>query len=273
MHPIFIKIGDFVIYTYGVMMALSFMVFSFYSMRFSKYFGIRKETVFDGILLGTLIAIFSARLAWVITNIYLFLPIYKFGGVLEFLIRVLNVREGGLTIFGALLTVPLFVVWFAVRRKEDPFKLLDLYAFSAPWAIAIGRIGCFLNGCCYGKPWEGPWAVVFPNLSPHIPRHPTQLYESLGNLIVALIFYVYLRKRVSRGEEPPKFFGWFAISYGFIRFIVEFFREGSPELLNGFTVGHLASLLLILLGVIYLYTSLKTPKELTDGKLETSENL
>jgi len=142
--------------------------------------------------------------------------------------------------------------------------LLDLYAFSAPWAIAIGRVGCFLNGCCYGKPWDGPWAVVFPNLSDRVPRHPTQIYESLANLVMGLVFLLWLERRVRRKEEPPRFFGWFAIGYGIIRFVVEFFRAGSPQLFSVFTLGHLASLLLILIGFVYLL-SFKSKNYLEGG--------
>ncbi len=266
MHPILIKIGNFVIYTYGAMMALAFLVFSFYTMKFSKYFKVSKETVFDGILLGTLIAIFSSRLAWVIVNWQLFSTSLGDYTIFELIFRIFNVREGGLTIFGAIFTVPLFIFWLSRRRGENPFRLLDLYAFAAPWAISIGRLGCFLNGCCYGKPWDGPWAVIFPNLTPPLPRHPTQLYELIAMLITGILFLLILLRVLKEGKEIPRFFGWFLIAYSSVRFVVEFFREGSPIALFGLTAGQIASLALLALGIAYLLAPLES---ILNGRLLT----
>ncbi len=248
MHPILFKFDGIVIYSYGALMVVALMVFSFYSVKFSDDFQLRKEDVFDGIIFGTLVSIISSRLAYVLLHARDYLFFDSWDTLLDAILRIINIREGGFTIFGALLAVPLFVVWFAKHRRISHEKLLNLYAFSTPWAVAIGRLGCFLNGCCVGKPWNGPWAVEFPYSPYHGPRHPTQIYELLGMLVLAFLF---LYNHLKMGEnDRTNYFSLTFMYYGVLRFIIEFFREGTPILFGWFNVGHLASLMLFVCGLV-----------------------
>lgn len=104
-------------------------------------------------------------------------------------------------------------------------RLVDVGVPAIPAAHAMGRIGCFLGGCCYGAPWDGPFAVTYthplaPAAHPPVPRHPAPLYESLGLLVLALAFTLVPPRRVGSGE---RLFAYF-VAYGVLRFTVELFR-------------------------------------------------
>nr|MBU9889889.1 prolipoprotein diacylglyceryl transferase [Candidatus Omnitrophota bacterium] len=134
-------------------------------------------------------------------------------------LKVFAVWEGGLIFYGGAITAVLGL-WAFVREKKIPFlRALD---FIVPYGVlthAFGRIGCFLNGCCYGKTCALPWAVTFPGMT-H-PVHPTQLYEAFYNF--ALAFFLIRRR------QNPHFEGQIALLYfllyGFGRYLLEFLRE------------------------------------------------
>jgi phosphatidylglycerol:prolipoprotein diacylglycerol transferase len=106
-------------------------------------------------------------------------------------------------------------------------------------AHAIGRVGCFLNGCCYGKPSSLPWAVAFPFNG--VPRHPTQLYEMGALLTLFFILKALERKKLKAGT----LFLIYGLSYGIWRFGVEFLRGDSTGVLWNLTVFQLASIALV----------------------------
>jgi len=134
------------------------------------------------------------------------------------------------------------------------WKLLDLAAPSVALGFAIARIGCFMSGCCYGRPTDLPWGVTFPPFSPpwmafgETPVHPTQLYASLGNLMLFVALLV-LRRR-------ERFDGFLFLSfipmYVVLRFVLEVFRA-DPELALGLTAGQLANLVIGPLALLALW--------------------
>lgn len=104
-------------------------------------------------------------------------------------------------------------------------RFADLGIAALPAGHALGRIGCFLGGCCYGQPWDGPWAVTYthpmaPGAYPSVARHPTPLYESGLLLLLAFAFTLIPPERVGNGR---RFFAYLAC-YGVLRFVVEAFR-------------------------------------------------
>lgn len=133
--------------------------------------------------------------------------------------------QPGLVFFGAPLGgAP--ALWLACRKLELPLgRLVDVSVPAIPAAHAMGRLGCFLGGCCYGSPWDGPGSVVYthpfaPASYPPVPRHPTPLYESMALLAVALIFALWPPRRVGGGR---RLFAYMA-AYGGLRIVVEVFR-------------------------------------------------
>jgi phosphatidylglycerol---prolipoprotein diacylglyceryl transferase len=99
----------------------------------------------------------------------------------------------------------------------------DSFAVPVAASIAVGRLGCFVAGCCYGRPTTLPWGVVFAQHGP-LPRHPTQLYESLFHATAALVLYRLERAGMFRGN----LFKLYLVAYAAYRFFSEFLREEQP---------------------------------------------
>jgi phosphatidylglycerol:prolipoprotein diacylglycerol transferase len=130
------------------------------------------------------------------------------------------------------------VVFCRLRRK--PFwPVADVLAAAAPLGLIFMRIGCLLNGCCYGVPTQRAWGIVFsgqcavrPELR-GIPLHPTQLYEAVGDLAIFLLLHFAVRPRIKKGglvAGDGLFI--FAGLYGFLRFGVDFLRAGDPGIVS-----------------------------------------
>ncbi len=131
------------------------------------------------------------------------------------------IKSGGV-FYGGLIAGILFSLWYTRLFKIDFKKLGDVLAAPVALGHSIGRIGCFLGGCCYGSLCSLPWAVEFPGHSS--PVHPTQIYESILNFLNFIFLLIIFKKRKFDGQV----FLIYLINYSMIRFIVEFFR-GDPE--------------------------------------------
>ena len=124
--------------------------------------------------------------------------------------------QGGLTLYGGLLLAVPGALLYCRRKKLDFLRVADL---CAPWVLvsqAIGRIGCLLEGCCYGAATTGPLGVRLPGHA--APAHPTQIYEALADLALAAL----LARLGPRGRGAR--LGWMLIGYGAVRFALELLR-------------------------------------------------
>ncbi|OGP65408.1 MAG: prolipoprotein diacylglyceryl transferase [Deltaproteobacteria bacterium RBG_16_42_7] len=250
MCPIFFKIGPITLHTYGVLVALGFIVGIAFAVYFGKKEGITKEKILDIGFYTILAAIIGSRLFFVFIE-------YKY--FLENPLDIFKVWEGGLVFYGgALLVIPVMIFYF--KKYSLPlWKTLDVFAPSLAIGHAIGRLGCFSAGCCYGRPTDLPWGITFTD--PHslaitgIPLHPTQLYESLaefGNFIILLV----LRKHKRFDGQLV----WtYVLIYSIARFIIEFFRGDKARgfIFNGFSIAQAISLGIFLVAIIFILSHLK----------------
>ncbi|MGI5822415.1 MAG: prolipoprotein diacylglyceryl transferase [Dethiobacteria bacterium] len=234
MHPIIFKIGDFPIYAYGVALFVAFSVGIIWSLREAETGGVNQDYLYEVILIGIVLALLGSRLTYVFLNwdFYRGEPWWK----------IFAFREGGLTFYGGLLAALLGGYFYCLYRKISFLKLLDFVTPFIALGYAITRIGCFLNGCCYGKVTSLPWGLVYPAID-NLPRHPTQLYASFSALLIFLLLR-YLRKFKTL---PGFIFAWFLIFYGIYRFVVEFFRVSLPTVWF-LTPAQAAALVFILAG-------------------------
>ena len=229
------RLGPVPVRSYGLMMALAFVAGIALAARRGRQAGVRPEVIVDLGLISLLLGVAVARLTFVALDPALGwrdFP-YLWTGGLSF--------HGGMA--GAIAGCWLYVRW----RRLDFWALADVVAPSVALGYAIARLGCFLNGCCYGLPAALPWACRFPDeqrggLTP--PSHPTQLYASLGSLaMLGLLLILAPRLRV-RGQLFTAYLGL----YGVLRFVVEIFRRGASAqvLWGGLTLAQFVSLALIL---------------------------
>ena len=168
-------------------------------------------------------------------------------------LRAFRFWEGGLVFYGGLIAaVCSFLVWWRVRR-EDFFATADILTVALPLGHAFGRLGCFFNGCCWGRASDAWYAVRFPATSfcgPD-PVIPTQLFESAA--LFALFAALYLVYRRYRRYTTALYL----MAYGVIRFNIEFLRADDRPDLCGLSSAQVVSLVALAIGDVFLYLNLK----------------
>ena len=205
MYPIIYKIGPLNIYSWGFMVAVAFLVGLITALRYAKKEGIRAEIILDLFIYVTIISIIGARFFYVIQ----FFSQFK-----DNLISIFYVWQGGLVFLGGLLFALAVILAYVKYHKLDIWKLLDVLSPATAIGYAIGRIGCFLNGCCYGIALFGI-------------QQPTQIYSSISGLIIFLVLaYVYNKKRYS-----GQIFLFALLLYSVYRFLIEFLRYSPYHIL------------------------------------------
>jgi len=215
-HPVLIRIGPVTLHTYGLLVAAGSLAGLLLAVRRAAHEGIPSERIMDIGFFVLLAAVIGSRLFFVAVS-----P----GHYLTHPLDALRIWEGGLVFYGGLILAVPTALWCVKRYRLDTWKIADIFAPSIALGHAIGRLGCFAAGCCYGKEARDlPWAVIFSNpeclAKTGVPLHPVQLYESLGEFIIFLIL-VTLRRYPSFGG---RLFWTYILLYSLLRFSLEFYR-------------------------------------------------
>ncbi len=168
--------------------------------------------------------------------------------------EILQMWKGGMSFHGGFLGCVAAVLLFGWKRGINVFSLGDVTCAVGPIGLFLGRVANFINGELWGRASDAPWAVVFPNARPMVPRHPSQLYEAA---LEGVLLFIVLALLIRAGalKRPGLIIGAFAIVYGVARIIGEFFREPDPQLgflWGGSTMGMLLSVPMILAGVAFV---------------------
>ena len=215
MHP-FIHLFGIDIPAYGVMLLIATLTAYFSVVYFSRREGIELHKL-ENIFIATFVsAIIGSRVFYSVEH---GLPLSEW----------LRIWEGGLDFFGGFIFAILTVMGGILYYRLPFWKVADIAGISILLAHSVGRLSCWLAGCCYGKPTDLPIGVVFPPeaVAPSgIPLYPTQLMESTGNFIGYLfLFYLYKRKPFD-GSIAALYLIW----YGIERFLLEFLRGVTPPI-------------------------------------------
>ena len=188
MHPIIAKFGAVTIYSYGMMIAIAFLVGVYVAKIEAARKHIKKDLLYDFVFSLLIGALIGARLYY--------LAFFDPSSFIKDPVSIFKIWEGGLAIHGAILGGIVSGLIFAKLKQKSFWRIADLVAPSLLLGQAIGRIGCFLNGCCFGVPTESIFGVRFPKASladiayRGLAVHPTQIYEFLLNLIGFFILWV-----------------------------------------------------------------------------------
>jgi phosphatidylglycerol:prolipoprotein diacylglycerol transferase len=242
-HPILIELGPLKIYSYGLMLALSFWIGILLAARRAAKRGINPNHIYDMSIILILAAVIGSRTLYILTH----------RADYRSLLDIIALWQGGATFYGGFILALAGAVIYIRKRRLSFLLVADACAPSIALGFFFTRIGCFLSGCCFGHPTKSFIGVVFP---PHSPAgyycggcalHPTQLYDSLYGLVTALVLLLIDRKRPFTGFT----FGMLCILYGAGRFTIDFFRYYEPSAMVGklLTVSQLMSLVLIGVGV------------------------
>jgi len=219
MFPVLFSIKGFTLHTYGVLVALGVLIGTWLFVKEGKDLGLDEKRLSDLVFWAVLSGVISSRAFFVLMH----LEEYR-GDPL----KALKIWEGGLVLYGGLLPALILASALMKRWGVPVRKTLDTASFPLAIGFALGRFGCLSAGCCYGKPTTLPWGIVFQDersLAPlGVRLHPTQLYEALFFVLLAL----FLKTKGKRIRTPGEKFFTLSLSYGGFRFFNEFLR-GDPR--------------------------------------------
>lgn len=241
MRPVLFTVFGLEIHAYGAMLALAFIVAIWGLQRLCREKQLEQlnlDLLTDLGIWALVGALIGARLAYVITEYDRFQSVWEIFKI-----------SGGLAFHGGLIGGFGAGYWFTRRKKLNPWKVADLVAPFIALGYAIVRIGCLLNGCCYGNPTALPWAMHCANDS--LLRHPTQLYSMVGSLI---IFFILWRFRNHKQFSGFLFTLYIAL-YSVLRFMVEYFRfhpEGNSMVGSWLSLAQLVCLILGLIALVII---------------------
>jgi len=225
MLPEICRVGPFTIYSYGLMLVLAFFTSAYLASLQAKRKGLDPDLIFNLCFLVFISGIIGARVLYVLNN---------FGVYLRNPLEIIMLQHGGLAWFGGVIFGALAAILFIKKNKLSLFRILDLLIPFIALGQAIGRIGCFLNGCCFGRVSKfGIYFRVFDQV-----LIPTQLYSSL---LLLLIFFV-LRFMQDRKHLPGRILCAYLFLYSIKRFFIEYLRNDSPRIFHGLTIFQLLSL-------------------------------
>ena len=238
--PIAISIGPIAIRWYALAYVVGLLGGWFYAKRLAVradlWGGLKQPKpidVDDLIVWVALGVVLGGRIGYVL--------FYNLGSYLSQPLEIFAVWRGGMSFHGGFLGAVLAIVLFARSRGLNPLAMLDTAAVVTPIGLFFGRIANFINGELWGRPApDFPYAVVFPHAGP-VPRHPSQLYEALGEGLILFIVMAFAARRFGF-RRPGLLGGIFVLGYALARIVCEFFREPDEQLgfLFGSSVGALS---------------------------------
>ncbi|MGD9496054.1 MAG: prolipoprotein diacylglyceryl transferase [Armatimonadota bacterium] len=213
------RLGPLAVRSYGVMMLLAFFAALAWMHLDRERYGFTGAQALQSGLLGFAGGILGGRLGYVLLN---------WSEYSSDLPAVMDLWRGGMSWHGGLAGGLLVLLLGAHVMGVSFARVFDLAAPGVAVGYAIARVGCFLNGCCYGHPTDVPWAVVFPqtgpNSAPPVPVHPTQLYDVAGTLLFTLPMLLWTTRWLRRPFS--RFLGFLVLS-SIVRIVVEFYRRGA----------------------------------------------
>jgi phosphatidylglycerol:prolipoprotein diacylglycerol transferase len=218
--PIALSLGPVQVHWYGLMYLVAFVLFLLLAARRVKLphyaqAGWTRRDVEDLLFYGVLGVVVGGRVGYAL--------FYKPGHYLANPIEIAMVWKGGMSFHGGLLGVIAAMALFARSRGRSFWEVTDVIAPCVPTGYAAGRLGNFINGELWGRAADVslPWAMVFPQSGSMVPRHPSQLYQMLGGLLLFAFLWWYARRPRPIGQVSAMFL----VGYGGYRFVVEYFRE------------------------------------------------
>ncbi len=266
MFPVLGTVFEEPVSSFTVCLALGFVVAGWLAVRWAKRAGLDSEFVIDLTLFSVLVGTLGARLAHVLFDGYLLDYIHLCTDPSQVHWKITQAQcleieglwsaddtfctpkardcfawlafwRGGLTYYGGVAFGLGFGVWFAKKERFAIRKGLDMVALCIPVGQFLGRLGCFLSGCCHGSVTDARFGLRFPSFSPasetqfqhgllsspslvSLPVHPTQLYEALGLLILCVLLWW----RQGRAHRDGALFVWYWGGYAALRFVIEFWR-------------------------------------------------
>ncbi len=257
MNPVIFSLGPLTVRWYGLFMALALIAGFLLISRRTSRFGLRPEQVGDLLFMAIVAGLLGARLFYVVQH----WPEY-----LDNPGQIIRIDRGGLVFFGGFVGATLAGFAFCRVRRWRFAEILDLCIPALPLGHALGRVGCFLNGCCFGRPSASRLAVTYPaaaypevlqaqiaqgllpaGASQPLPVFPVQLLAALLNLAICLFLLKVERRLKRRGQ----LFALYLIAYSLTRFSVEFARGDHLHQFIGLTPAQTTAIVVLPIGLAW----------------------
>jgi phosphatidylglycerol:prolipoprotein diacylglycerol transferase len=246
--PELVRVGPLAIRWYGLMYIVGYVI-GYRIARARSARGLVRMTERDlDALIGYLMVgmLVGARLVYAL--------VYEPGHYLDDPLEFFRLWHGGLSFHGAVAGMTIACSIFARVRQVPFWEVADTLALAGTPGLFFGRLGNFINGELYGRPSSVAWSMVFPSDPLQVPRHPSQLYEAIGEgLLLFLAIRALERRAVAHGwYRPGMLAAAFLVGYGTIRILLEFTRQPDTQLgfvLGPFSMGQLLSATMIVVGL------------------------
>ncbi len=249
---VLVDLGFFQIKWYSIAYILGIVLGWVYALKIIKNEKLTNNKIkisdFDDLIVYLIIGIIlGGRLGYII--------FYNFEYYSENFFEIFKIWRGGMSFHGGLIGVIIGTFIFSKKTSNNFFQLTDIVACVAPIGLFFGRIANFINGELYGKISNLPWTVIFPEAG-NLPRHPSQIYESIleGILLFIILNYLALKKNLLLKSGYISVL--FLILYSILRIFSETFREPDAHIgyiYNYFSMGTLLSIITLLAGVIIIF--------------------
>jgi phosphatidylglycerol:prolipoprotein diacylglycerol transferase len=246
MFPKLVSIGTFYIPTYGVLVALAFLAGLGITLRLARRAGLAADKI-------TNLAVYCAMAG--IAGAKLFMFLFDIGDYMRDPSQIFSMEtlQAAGVFHGGFIAAFLVAVFYIRRQRLPAFPTMDAFAPGVALGQAIGRLGCFAAGCCWGRECDLPWGVRFrSDAAAPVPLdrtlHPVQLYESAADLLIFGLLY----RQFNREHRAGTVIGLYLVLYSTARFIIEFFRVHEQALVGPFSLTQWIALGLLALGAVIL---------------------
>lgn len=246
MLPVLFHIGSFYLPTYGVLVAIAFLTGLSITTRLARHAGLPPEKIMNLAVYCAIAGIIGAKL---------FMFLFDIGDYIRDpgqIFTMATLQAAGVFHGGFILAL-IFAYLYLRHAKLPILKTMDIFAPGIAIGQAIGRLGCFAAGCCWGRACYLPWGVRFRSdfaapVPLDKPLHPVQLYESAADLLIFFLLYW----QIGRGHRSGQVIGMYMVLYSTARFIIEFFREHEQALVGPFSLTQWIALAVFALGALLL---------------------
>lgn len=240
MHPEICRMGHFAVYSYGVALVFAFWICTFLLRRAAPEAGFDPERITSLLFTAFFSGILGGRIVYILLNLKMYAA-----DPLE----IIMLQHGGLAWFGGFMGGAAGGILYCLRKKMPLLKTLDFISPYIALGHAVGRIGCFFNGCCYGK--VSPHGFYFPVHGETLV--PVQLYSSL----LLVVIFVILRILQTRPHRGGDVFLFYMLLYSVKRFFIEFLRADGNVLFMGLTVFQVFSAVMFITAATLLAFSVR----------------
>jgi len=249
MHPILFEIGNWPVYSYGVLLAAAYLAGLQLAVMRARRAGVDPARIMDLGIYLIIAALIGAKLMLVVVDFNYFRAQPR---------ELLSLVRAGGVFYGGLLAAFAVGLWLVGRYRLPVWTTADLIAPGIALGHVVGRLGCLLAGCCYGRPTDVSWAITFTDdvatrnvgTPLNYPLHPTQIYDAGAELLILIVLLITER----RGRPfAGRTFWLYMLLYAISRYVIELYRGDERGIVFGLSTSQFVSVVLVPASIYMLW--------------------